>query len=86
MFMLLYEEMIWNHIKKDTLEELKKSSDVRKLIFNKLTVGTNVVDMNAYQDVASWLLTVPEKKLNKITLEDVIKGVGNYIDGTGYLV
>lgn len=86
MFMLLHEEMIWNHIKNDTLEELKKSSDVRKTIFNKLTVGMNVVDMCAYQDVATWLLTVPEEKLKKITIGDVVKGVGSYIDATGYLV
>lgn len=86
MFMLLHEEMIWNHIEKGTLEELKKSSDVRKVIFNKLTVGVNVVDTNAYQDVASWLLKVPEENLKKITLEDVVKGVDSYIDTTGYLV
>lgn len=86
MFMLLFEDLISNHVEKDTLEELNKSSDVRKLIFNNLTVGVNVMNTKSYQDIAAWLLTVPEDELKKITLEDVIKGVGNYIDKTGYLV
>jgi len=84
--MLLHEDMIWNHIEKDTLEELKKGSKVRKIIFNKLTVGMNVIDTKAYHDVAAWLLTVPEENLKMITFGDVIKGVGNYIDETDYLV
>lgn len=86
MFMLLHEELILSHIEKDTLEEFEKSSDVRKTIFNNMTIGVNVVDMKAYQDVVAWLLTVPEEKLKEITFADVIKGVGNYMDGTGYLV
>jgi ASC-1-like (ASCH) protein len=86
MFMLLHEELILIHLEDDTLEELKKSSDVRKIIFNKLTVGVNVRDMSAYQDVAAWLMTVPEEKLKKITIDDVLTGVGSYIDATGYLV
>jgi hypothetical protein len=82
----LFEDLIWNHIEKDTLEKLKKSSKVRKLIFKNLTIGVNVIDTDAYQNVAAWLLTVPEEKLKMITLEDVVKEVGNYIDETGYLV
>lgn len=84
--MLLYKDLICNHIEKDTLERLLKSSKIRKTIFDNLTVGVNVVDTAAYQDIAVWLLTVPEEDLKKITLEDVLKGVGNYIDETGYLV
>lgn len=86
MFMLLFEDLISNHVEKDTLEELNKSPDVRKVIFNNLTIGVNVIDTEAYQKIAAWLLTVPEDELKKITLEDVVKGVGNYIDETGYLV
>jgi hypothetical protein len=86
MFMLMYEDLIWNHIEKDTLEELNRSSDVRKLIFNNLTVCINVINTEVYQNIAAWLLTIPEDKLEKITFGDVIKNVGSYIDETGYLV
>jgi len=46
----------------------------------------NVVGTEVYQDIAAWLLKVPEDKLKKITVEDVMKGVGDYVDRTGYLV
>ena len=83
---LLHEDLIKVHIEKDTLEQLEKSSDVRKTIFYNITVGVNVMGVESYQQVAAWLLTVPEKKLKKLTAEDVMKGAGNYIDDTGYLV
>lgn len=86
MFMLLHRDLILNHVEKDTLRELEKSSRVRKVIFDGLTVGVNVIDTEVYQNIAAWLLTVPEEKLKKITLEDVVKRIGNYIDETGYLV
>lgn len=86
MFMLLHEDLILNHVEKDTLKKLKKSSRVRRTIFKNLTVGVNVVNTDVYQNIAAWLLTVPEEKLKTITLEDVVKEVGSYIDETGYLV
>ena len=60
---LLHEDLIKVHIEKDTLEKLEKSSDVRKTIFYNITVGVNVMGVESYQQVAAWLLTVPEKKL-----------------------
>ncbi len=86
MFMLMHRDLILNHIEKDTLEKLEKSSKVRNVVFNGLTVGVNVVGTEVYQDIAAWLLKVPEDKLKKITVEDVMKGVGDYVDRTGYLV
>ena len=86
MFMLLFRDLIWNHIEKDTLGKLRKSSRVRKLIYDNLTIGVNVVGTDVYQNIATWFLTVPENKLRKITLEAVIKAVGNYIDESGNLV
>lgn len=86
MFMLLHRDLILNHIEKDTLEKLEKSSKLRNLVFDNLTKCVNVVSTEAYQNIAFWLLTVPEEKLEKITFADVIKAVGEYIDETGNLV
>lgn len=86
MFMFSHERAIWRYIENDTLEELKKSSNTRKAIFNVLTIDTNVISLRAYQDIAAWLLKVPEDELKKITLEDVIQEVGGYIDKTGCLI
>ena len=84
--MLLHEDLIKMYIEKDTLERLEKSSKVRRIIFNMLTVGTNVMNTESYNDVAAWLLTVPEEKLKEVTMKDVVSGAGNYIDESGYLV
>jgi hypothetical protein len=84
--MLMHEYLIWNHIEKDTLEKLNKSSEVRKVIFSNLTVCVNVIDTDVYQNIAAWLLAVPEDELKELTFEDVVKSVGSYIGETGYLV
>jgi hypothetical protein len=82
----MHRGAILNHIEKDTLEKLEKSSRVRNVIFNELTVGVNVVGTEVYQDIAAWLLKVPEDKLKTITFRDAVKAVGDYVDRTGYLV
>lgn len=86
MICLFFEGLVRNHLNKDTLEKFDKSSNMRKTIFNNLTLGVNVVSVGIYQDVAAWLLTVPEEKLKELTIEDVIENVGDYIDNSGYLV
>lgn len=86
MICLFFEGLVRNHLNKDTLEKLDKSSNMRKTIFNNLTLGVNVVSVGIYQDVAAWLLTVPEEKLKELTIEDVIENVGDYIDNSGYLI
>ena len=83
--LLLHEDFIKIHIRKDTLEQLEKSSNTRRKLFDIITVGVNVVSVESYQKVASWLLTVPEEKLRKITIDDVLAGAGHYIDESGYL-
>lgn len=45
-----------------------------------MTVGRNVTGTECYQNIAEWLLAVKEVKL------DVVKGVGEYIDESGYIV
>lgn len=86
MFMLIHRDLVVNHVEKDTLEKLEKSSKIRNLVFDALTIGVNVVGTDAYQNVAAWLMTVPEEKLTTITFADAINGAGDYIDTTGYLV
>lgn len=86
MFMALFPEIVYSHLREDTRKQLETGSEVRRIIFEMITVGVNVKSMEAYQDVATWLLTVPEKNLNKITLGDVEKGAGGYIDYTWHLV
>jgi hypothetical protein len=85
-FTLLCRDLIINHVEKDTLEKLEKSSSTRNVIFDMLTIGVNVVGTEVYQNIAAWLLTVPEEKLKTITFGDALKGAGDYIDETGYLV
>lgn len=86
MFCMFYEDLVKSHLQEDTLKKIENSSEVRKAIFIWLTVGVNVVSLDAYQDVAAWLLTAPEDKLKALTVRDVVEGAGEYIDGSGYLV
>lgn len=51
-----------------------------------MTVGVNVKDTDVYQELAVWILKVPEEKLKKLTIKDVVKGVGEYMDMSGILV
>lgn len=86
MFTSLFPELVYSRLEEDTRKQLETCSEVRRTIFEILTVGINVKSVEVYQNVAAWLLTVQEENLKKITLEDVEKGVGEYIDCTGYLV
>lgn len=79
-FMAMFPELVYNYLENDTKKNLEKSSDVRRIIFEKVTVGIKVTDIEVYQKIAAWLLAVPEKRLKKLTIEDVEKGVGGYID------
>jgi len=86
MFVALFPELIYGHLKEDTRKILESSSDTRKIIFEKITVGANVISVDVYQNIAEWLLAVPEDNLKKITFEDVEKGAGKFIDESGRLV
>jgi len=86
MFVALFPELVYSYLKEDTRKALESSSDVRKITFEKITVGTNVVSVNVYQNIAEWLLTVPEDNLKKMTFEDVEKGAGEFVDESGRLV
>lgn len=86
MFVALFPGLVYGYLKEDTMKMLESSSDVRKIIFEKITVGTNVISIGVYQDIAEWLLTVPEDNLKKITFEDVEKGAGKFFDESGRLV
>ena len=85
MFVALFPELVYGYLKEDTRKLLESSSDIRKIIFEKITVGVNVTSIEVYQNIAKWLLTVPEENLKKITFEDVENGAGEYIDGGGIL-
>lgn len=85
MFAALFPELVYGYLKEDTRKVLSSSSDVRKAIFEKITVGVNVISIEVYQSIAEWLLTVPEENLKKITFEDVEKGAGEYIDCSGIM-
>lgn len=85
MFMAMFPGLVYGRLEENTRKEIESSSDVRKIIFERLTVGINVRDTDIYQELAAWLLKVPEEKLKKLTVEDVIAGVGEYMDMTGYL-
>ena len=86
MFMAMFPGLVYGRLEENTRKEIESSSDVRKTIFERLTVGVNVKDTDIYQELAAWLLKVPEEKLKKLTVKDAIKGVGEYIDMSGHLV
>lgn len=86
MFMAMFTVLVYGHLEEDTKKDIEASSDMRKIIFEKLTVGVNVIDTCTYQKLAEWLLKVPEEKLKKLTIEDVIGAIGEYRDLSGYLV
>lgn len=85
MFMAMFPGLVYGHLKDDTIRQLESGSEVRRIIFEMLTIGVNVIGTDVYQDVAAWLLTVPEENLKTITMEDVIKGAGEYVDESGRL-
>lgn len=84
-FMAMFPGLVYGRLEENTREEIESSSDVRKIIFERLTVGVNVYNTDIYQKLAVWLLNVPEEKLKTLTDEDVIGGVGEYMDTTGNL-
>jgi hypothetical protein len=85
MFMAMFPGLVYSRLEDDTRKRMESSSDVRKTIFEKLTVGVNVYNTDIYQKLAIWLLNVPEEDLKKLKMEDVIGGIGEYIDTTGHL-
>lgn len=85
MFAALFPELVYGYLKEDTRKILESSSDLRKEIFENITVGVNVISIEVYQNIAEWLLTIPEENLKKITFKDVEKGAGEYIDDRGLL-
>lgn len=84
-FMAMFPGLVYGRLEDNTRKEIESSSEVRKTIFERLTVGVNIDNTDTYQKLATWLLNVPEEKLKKLTIEDVIKGIGEYRDLTGYL-
>lgn len=85
MFMAMFPGLVYMRLEDDTRKQLESGSKVRRIIFERLTIGINVIGTDVYQDVADWLLTVPEENLKTITMEDVIKGAGEYVDESGRL-
>jgi hypothetical protein len=85
-FMAMFPGLVYGHLEENTMEEIESSSKVRRVIFERLTVGVNIDNTDVYQRLAEWLLKVKEEKLKKLTVEDVIKGFGEYRDLSGHLV
>lgn len=84
-FMAMFPGLVYGRLEENTRKEIESSSDVRRLIFERLTVGVNIYDTDIYQKLAEWLLKIEEEKLKKLTMKDVIKGIGEYIDLSGRL-
>lgn len=85
-FMAMYPGFVYSRLENKTRKEIESCSDVRRVIFEKLTVCVNVDNIDIYQKLAEWLLKVKEEKLKKLTVEDVIEGIGEYRDLSGHLV
>lgn len=89
MFMFVFEGMLENHIRDN--DARKKITDEGKVnnpyknVFENLLIGVNIIHTDVIDDIAVYLSNLSEEEIEKITLEDVIKNVGNYIDTSGYL-
>ena len=86
MFMAMFSGLVYGRLEEGTRKEVESSSDVRRIIFEKLTVGVNISDTDSYQKLAEWILKVPEKKLKTLTIDEVIEGIGEYRDLSDHLV
>ena len=86
MFMAMFPGLVYGRLEENTRKEIESSSNVRKIIFEKLTVGVNVSDPDSYQKLAEWILKVPEKKLKILTIDEVVEGIGEFRDLSGHLV
>lgn len=84
-FMAMFPGLVYGRLEDNTRKEIESSSEVRRIIFETLTVGVNVDNTDIYQKLAEWLLKVKEERLKKLTVEDVIEGFGEYRDLSGYL-
>lgn len=85
-FMAMFPGLVYGRLEENTRKEIESSSEVRRVIFERLTVGVNIDGgTDIYQKLAEWLLKIKEEKLKKLTLEDVIEGIGEYRDLSGYL-
>ena len=85
-FMAMFPGLVYSRLEDNTRKEIESSSEARRVIFEILTVGVNIDNTDIYQKLAEWLLKVKEEKLKKLTVEDVIKGFGEYRDLSGHLV
>lgn len=85
-FMAMFPGLVYGRLEDNTRKEIESSSEVRRIIFERLTVGVNIDNTDIYQKLAEWLLKVKEEKLKKLTVEDVIEGFGEYRDLSGHLV
>ena len=85
-FMAMFPGLVYGRLEENTRKEIESSSEVRRVIFERLTVGVNIGDTDIYQKLAEWLLKVQEEKLKKLTVKDVIEGFGEYRDMSGHLV
>ena len=86
MFVAMFPGLVYGRLEECTRKEIESSSNVRRTIFENLTVGINVSDTDSYQKLAEWLLKVPEKKLKVLTMDEVVKGIGEYRDFSGQLI
>lgn len=86
MYAFYFEDLIWQHVKNEKTVEKIKSNPILLKIYNNLTIGVNVTSLEAFNDVAEYLVTLTDEQAKKITYGDVIKAVGCYEDRSGYLV
>ena len=76
----MFPGLVYGRLEEDTRKEIESGSNVRRIIFETLTVGVNVSDTDSYQKLAEWILKVPDTKLKVLTIDDVIEGIGEYRD------
>ena len=83
MYMLAFPGMVDIHVE-DKFKEIIRKDKVRNLVFDTLTVGVNVTSLSTYNEIAKVISETENPKT--ITLGEVIKQTGCYLDNSGTLV
>ena len=88
MFISIFPEMVYVHVKDDIQKHLEEKPDHKK-VFEALVVGVNVQSLEDYERVAKAVLSIPDGRIRNTTREEFVRCALNgqdFIDRTGDLV
>lgn len=86
MYATFFEDLTWQHVKDPNIVEKISKNPILLQLYNNLTIGINVVSLDCYNTIAEYVAGLSDEDAKKVTIEDVIKNVGNYIDNSGVFI